>query len=58
MEKPVEPPVGETVTIPRAEYESLLDDAKWRRCLEAGGVDNWSYYSESLRDGGYFEEDD
>lgn len=47
----------ETVTISLAEYESLLDDAKWRECLEGGGVDNWQFYYESLREGGYFEED-
>ncbi|UWU09416.1 hypothetical protein [Sinorhizobium medicae] len=48
----------EYVTIPKREYESLLDDAKWRECLEGGGVDNWSYYSDSLREVGYFDEED
>lgn len=48
----------DTVTIPRSEYESLKDDAKWRQCLESGGVDNWSYYHESLKDGGYFKDED
>lgn len=43
------------VTIPVSEYEELLDSAFKLRCLEAGGVDNWSYYSDSLRDGGYFD---
>ncbi len=47
-----------TVTISRADYESLIDDQKWRICLEAGGVDNWPYYHDSLREGGYFEEDE
>ena len=50
--------VPETVTITKEEYESLLDDAKWRHCLEAGGVDNWEWYSESLREGGYSDEED
>lgn len=50
--------MDDTVTIPRKEYESLLDDAKWRRCLMAGGVDNWTGYTESLRDGGYFGDED
>lgn len=27
-------------------------------CLERGGVDNWEYYSDSLRDGGYFDKND
>ncbi|MBY5849775.1 hypothetical protein HFN51_04285 [Rhizobium leguminosarum] len=48
----------ETVTITKKEYESLLDDAKWRECLEGGGVDNWSYYHDSLVDGGYFGEEE
>lgn len=45
----------ETVTITKSEYESLLDDANWRRCLENGGVDNWDWYYDSLKDNGYFE---
>jgi hypothetical protein len=46
------------VTISEDEYESLLDDRKWRLCLESGGVDNWEWYGESLCQGGYYEEDD
>lgn len=48
----------EYVTIPKKEYESLKDDLLWRQCLESGGVDNWSYYSDSLREGGYYAEED
>jgi len=48
----------ETVTISRKEYEELLDDAKWRIALESGGVDNWQGYYESLRETGYFDEDE
>jgi hypothetical protein len=29
------------ITIPKAEYENLLADAKMLRALEAAGVDNW-----------------
>lgn len=47
----------ETVTISLKEYKSLLDDRKWRIALESGGVDNWEWYSDSLQDGGYFDED-
>ncbi|WP_349434225.1 hypothetical protein [Pararhizobium sp. A13] len=47
-----------TVTISQKEYLSLLDDRKWRQCLESGGVDNWSYYSDSLREGGYWDEEE
>lgn len=31
----------ETVTITKSEYESLLEDREWLRCLENAGVDNW-----------------
>jgi hypothetical protein len=48
----------EMITITKKEYLSLLDDCKWRSALEAGGVDNWECYSESLRGGGYFDGED
>ncbi|APD19639.1 hypothetical protein HOR40_gp27 [Pectobacterium phage PP74] len=38
--------------------ESAADDRLWRECLETGSVDNWSWFSESLSDGGYYGEDD
>jgi hypothetical protein len=50
-------PAADTVTIPRSQHESLLDDSEWRRCLESGGVDNWTHYGDSLRDGGYYAAD-
>lgn len=31
----------EMVTIPRAEYERLLERSRWLEALEAAGVDNW-----------------
>lgn len=46
------------VTLSKSEYESLLDDANWRRCLENGGVDNWEWYHESLKANGYFDEEE
>jgi len=33
--------MNETITIPKSEYESLLEDSEWLRCLENAGVDNW-----------------
>lgn len=48
----------ETVTITRKEYESLLDDRRWRSALESGGVDNWEWYSESLEESGYFDDEE
>lgn len=38
----------------KAKLKQLQDkadkDALWRQCLESGGVDNWSWYSESLQE--------
>lgn len=34
------------------------DDALWRSSLEAGGVDNWCWYSEALTEGGYWDAED
>ena len=41
--------VGQTVTITQQEYSELLIAADKLRRLENGGVDNWEWYSESLR---------
>jgi len=48
--------MDEMITITKKEYESLLDDSKWRMALESGGVDNWEWFSESLVEGGYYDE--
>jgi hypothetical protein len=48
----------ETVTISKSFYESLLRTEKELLALEAGGVDNWEWYSESLRDAGLFDNED
>lgn len=47
----------EYTIIPRVEYQKLLDDSKKLSCLEAGGVDNWDWYSESLQDCGYWDDE-
>ncbi|AGD81059.1 hypothetical protein CLBP1_5.8 [Escherichia phage CLB_P1] len=41
-----------------AKLDSAADDKLWRECLESGGVDNWSGFSESLSEGGYYKEYD
>lgn len=45
----------EMVTIPKREYEELLDKELWLSCLESAGVDNWDGigYAQDL----YSEED-
>lgn len=33
-----------------ATLKQAQDDAEWRSCLEAGGVDNWEWYDECFPD--------
>jgi len=37
----------ETITITKAEYESLIKSVLWLDALEAAGVDNWCGYDEA-----------
>jgi hypothetical protein len=46
------------IIIPRKEYAELQDAKQKLQCLEAGGVDNWEWYGESLQDCGFFDEDE
>jgi hypothetical protein len=39
----------ETVTISKTEYDQLIEDQLILQALYAGGVDNWDWYDESLR---------
>ena len=50
--------MSETVTITTERYSELLDVERELLALHAGGVDNWDWYSESLRDAGLFDDDD
>lgn len=43
------------IEITEERYEELLDAEKKLDALEAGGVDNWQWYGDSLKDGGYFD---
>ena len=47
--------VNSEVKITYADYEELSDRNEKLTALENGGVDNWEWYSESLKD--YFKED-
>lgn len=38
----------ETVTIPKEEYEELLESQQWLDCLENAGVDNWDGLSYAI----------
>lgn len=48
----------ENVTITKRQYDELVRDAFKLECLEAGGVDNWAWYHESLKQGGFFDDED
>lgn len=48
----------ETITITVKEYKQLLADQRELDALHAGGVDNWDWYSESLRYAGLLEDDE
>ena len=47
-----------TVAVEIGRFEELIKAEKTLSALEAGGVDNWEWYYESLKDGGLIEEDD
>ena len=47
----------ETVTIPKEEYESLLEDSRFLAALRAAGVDNWEGYDYAFDYLGEDEED-
>ncbi|UFK09530.1 hypothetical protein [Xanthomonas phage DES1] len=47
-----------TITIKLSIYRALQKDREILRALEAGGVDNWEWYSESLRDAGLLDDEE
>ena len=49
-------PKEETITITIAEYNDLLDDARWRACVEGAGVDNWDGFDWAMEE--YYGGDD
>lgn len=46
--------IQDTITISTDRYEELIKAEAELEALHEGGVDNWIYYWESLRDAGYF----
>jgi len=40
----------DNITINKKEYDALQKDSRKLAALEAGGVDNWEWYGESLKD--------
>lgn len=41
-------PQLETVTILKTEYDIMIDEIHWLRCLEVAGVDNWSGFDRAI----------
>lgn len=50
--------VQDSVTISGEYYRQLLRSQKELNALHAGGVDNWDWYSESLREAGLFDDEE
>ncbi len=40
----------EMVSISKKEYETLKDNSLLLECLERGGVDNWEWYGEAMKE--------
>jgi hypothetical protein len=40
--------MSETVTIPKEEYEELLNDSHILSCLQNTGVDNWCGWDDAM----------
>ena len=36
-----------TITIPKSEYDRLVENSNWLGCLESAGVDNWEGIDEA-----------
>ena len=50
--------MSDSVEISKKRYEELLEAEKELNALHAGGVDNWEWYHESLKEAGFFDEDE
>ena len=46
----------EMISIPKKKYDELLKNSEILEALYAGGVDNWEWYEESLKE--IFKEED
>lgn len=40
--------MSDTVLISKKQYERLLEDSHFLRCLELAGVDNWCGYGDAI----------
>jgi hypothetical protein len=50
--------MSETVTISKKRHDRLCRVEAELNALHAGGVDNWDWYSESLRDAGLLDDEE
>ena len=49
--------MSDTITIKKSEYDYLIDRDLELTALENGGVDNWEWYEESLKEYKKYKED-
>lgn len=49
---------NEPITIDQKRYDELLLAERKLDALEAGGVDNWEWYYESLKQAGFYDDDE
>lgn len=54
----VAPCYDETISIPFHRYNELIEYEKELNALWAGGVDNWEWYHESLKQAGLINDED
>lgn len=40
----------ETITVPKSQYEELVDDSNFLTCLRGAGVDNWDGYDFAIEE--------
>lgn len=50
--------MSETVTISKKRHDRLCKAEAELHALHAGGVDNWEWYGDSLRDAGLLDEEE
>lgn len=43
------------IEVPEDVYKQLIKDSEELKALHEGGVDNWEYYYDSLKDAGFMD---
>lgn len=48
---------GQLIAISVVRYKELLEAEKELDALHVGGVNNWQWYEDSLKDAGFYDDD-